>query len=63
MAQLLAAAASAHAQLSPTALAPSAAGGLLLADDEVQDSLLVPAGRADASEPGVPLALDSAGAP
>jgi hypothetical protein len=42
--------------------APSAAGGLLLADDEAQGSLLEPAGRADASEPGAPLALDSAGA-
>jgi len=42
--------------------APSAAGGLLLADDEAQGSLLEPAERADASEPGAPLALDSAGA-
>ena len=60
MTQLLVAAASAHVELSPAA--PSAAGGLLLADDDAQDDLLEPAGRADAFAPGAPLALDSAGA-
>ena len=58
------AAASSHVEgdfVSPAA--PSAGGGSLLADDDAQGNLLGLAGRADASEPGVPLALDSARAP
>ena len=44
--------------MSPAA--PSAAGGSLLADGDAQDNILGSAGRADASEPGVPLALECA---
>ena len=44
--------------MSPAA--PSAAGGSLLADGDAQGNILGSAGRADASEPGVPLALECA---